>query len=158
MNVLKSLVYKCQSFHLDVSRILHIKKWQLGVPWWPSRLRIWCCHCYGSGSCYGADYVPGPRNSESHRHAPLPPPPPEMAIKLFVQNFKLSLQTTAGRMKSGYQKQLPNFWLSEYSSVCGKKDHPILPKYGHGLVSFEPCETLKYLCWGYIKFFIWLLI
>ena len=21
------------------------------VPWWPSRLRVWCCHCCGLGHC-----------------------------------------------------------------------------------------------------------
>ena len=25
------------------------KKVTAGVPWWPSGLRIWCCHCCGSG-------------------------------------------------------------------------------------------------------------
>ena len=31
-----------------------------GVSPWLSRLRIWSCHCYGSGYCCGMDSVPGP--------------------------------------------------------------------------------------------------
>ena len=30
-----------------------IKRKELGVPWWPSRLRIQCCHCCVSGCCCG---------------------------------------------------------------------------------------------------------
>ena len=44
-------------------RLTHLKTKQnkksktLGVPWWPSRLKIWFCHCCGSGS------IPGPGTS-----------------------------------------------------------------------------------------------
>ena len=31
----------------------------LGVPWWLSGLRIWCCYCCGSGCCCGRDSIPG---------------------------------------------------------------------------------------------------
>ena len=26
-----------------------LQKWETEIPWWLSRLRIWCCHCCGSG-------------------------------------------------------------------------------------------------------------
>ena len=32
----------------------------LGVPWWPSKLRIQHCHCRGSGHCCGPGSIPGP--------------------------------------------------------------------------------------------------
>ena len=32
-----------------------------GVPWWLSGLRIWQCHCYGSGHCCGRGLISGPR-------------------------------------------------------------------------------------------------
>ena len=32
----------------------------IGVPWWLSRLRIWHCHCYGSGCCCGTGSIPDP--------------------------------------------------------------------------------------------------
>ena len=32
--------------------LLH-ENYFLGVPWWLSVLRIWCCHCCGSGYFYG---------------------------------------------------------------------------------------------------------
>ena len=31
------------------------------VPWWLSGLRIWHCHCSGSGYCCDAGLIPGPR-------------------------------------------------------------------------------------------------
>ena len=34
----------------------------VGVPWWPSGLRTWCCYCCGSGKCRGASSTPGPWN------------------------------------------------------------------------------------------------
>ena len=30
-----------------------------GVPWWPSGLRIWYCHCCDSGQCCGVGSIPG---------------------------------------------------------------------------------------------------
>lgn len=42
-------------------KILMFKKGSSGVPWWPSRLRIWH-HCYGSG------LIPGPGTSAGLRH------------------------------------------------------------------------------------------
>ena len=35
-----------------------LRKLSDGVPWWLSRLRIWC-HCYGSVDCCGAGLLPG---------------------------------------------------------------------------------------------------
>ena len=32
----------------------------IGVPWWLSALRIWHCHCCGSGYSCGAGSIPGP--------------------------------------------------------------------------------------------------
>lgn len=31
---------------------------KLGVPLWFSGLWIWCCHCCGSGHCYGTGSLP----------------------------------------------------------------------------------------------------
>ena len=28
------------------------------VPWWLSRLRIWCCPCCGSGYCWAVGWIP----------------------------------------------------------------------------------------------------
>ena len=39
----------------------------MGVPWWCSRLRIWCCHCYGLGCGCGASLIPGQGTSTCHR-------------------------------------------------------------------------------------------
>ena len=39
------------------------KRWCLGVPWWLSRLRIWCCHCSSSGHCCGGAWTLGPGTS-----------------------------------------------------------------------------------------------
>ena len=36
---------------------------QFGVPWWPGRLRTWCCCCCGSGYCGGAGSIPDPGTS-----------------------------------------------------------------------------------------------
>ena len=38
----------------------------LGVPWWPSRLRTWQCHCCGLGRCCGVDSIPCPETSAHH--------------------------------------------------------------------------------------------
>ena len=38
-----------------------------GVPLWLSGLRIWCCHCCGSGYCSGTGSVPGLRTSACRR-------------------------------------------------------------------------------------------
>ena len=45
-----------------------IKKDHVGVPWWLSGLRIWCCHYSGSGHCYGAGLMPGSGTSPCYRH------------------------------------------------------------------------------------------
>ena len=37
-----------------------------GVPLGHSRLRIWCCHCRGSGCCCGMGSIPGPGTSTCH--------------------------------------------------------------------------------------------
>ena len=41
---------------------------QIGVPWWLSRLRIYCCHCYGLGHCYGMSLIPVLGNSACCGH------------------------------------------------------------------------------------------
>ena len=47
------------------------KKWnknkELGVPWWPSRLRFWCCHCCGSGHYRDSGLIPDLGTSECFR-------------------------------------------------------------------------------------------
>ena len=35
------------------------QNWIEGVPWWPSRLRIWCCHWCGSHHPCGSGLIPG---------------------------------------------------------------------------------------------------
>ena len=42
--------------------IILLKKWNLGVHLWCSKLRIRCCHWRGSGHCCGADFDPWPEN------------------------------------------------------------------------------------------------
>ena len=39
-----------------------------GVPWWHRRLRIWSCHCSGSGHCCGTGLISGPGNSICCKH------------------------------------------------------------------------------------------
>ena len=34
---------------------------EVGVPWWPSGLRIWHCHCFGSGHCLWHGFDSWPR-------------------------------------------------------------------------------------------------
>ena len=34
-----------------------------GIPWWCSGLKIWCCHCCGSGHSSSAGLIPGPGTS-----------------------------------------------------------------------------------------------
>ena len=46
-----------------------MSKWAEGVLWWPNRLRIQCCHCCGSGHCYGACLTPCPGTPTCHRHS-----------------------------------------------------------------------------------------
>ena len=38
------------------------------IPWWPSGLRIWHCHCCGLGHCYGTSSIPGPGTSTFYRN------------------------------------------------------------------------------------------
>ena len=47
--------------------LLAISKAYSGVPWWLSALRIWHCHCYGSGHYCGSGSIPGP--GICHRHS-----------------------------------------------------------------------------------------
>lgn len=47
-----------------------VHKWLLlchGSFLWLGWLRIPCCHCYGSGHCYGADSIPGLETSTCQR-------------------------------------------------------------------------------------------
>ena len=37
----------------------HLNKMSLRVPLWLSSLRMWRCHCSGSGHCCGTDSIPG---------------------------------------------------------------------------------------------------
>ena len=37
----------------DLTANFHFRRITLGVPWWCSGLRIWCCHCYGAGPALG---------------------------------------------------------------------------------------------------------
>ena len=41
----------------------------LGVPWRLFGLRIWHCHCCGSGYCRGAGWICGPGTSTCHSHS-----------------------------------------------------------------------------------------
>ena len=43
-----------------------LEKWPIGVSWQLSKLRIWCCHCRGSGYCYSSGSIPGLGNSACH--------------------------------------------------------------------------------------------
>ena len=53
----------------------------LGVPWWPSGLRIWSCHCSGSGHLGAVHSIPGPEaspccgssqeNNSNYNHGPV---------------------------------------------------------------------------------------
>ena len=43
--------------------IVHLR---MGVPLWYSGLRIRCCHCSGSGCCWGWGLIPGPGTSTCH--------------------------------------------------------------------------------------------
>ena len=38
-----------------------------GVLWWLRRIRIPCCHCYGSGHCCGAGLILGPGPFTCHK-------------------------------------------------------------------------------------------
>ena len=38
------------------------------VPLWRSKLRIWHCHCSGSGQCCGVGSIPGLGTSTYSRH------------------------------------------------------------------------------------------
>ena len=39
------------------------------VPWWCSGLRIWCCHCCGSGLCCGTASIPGLETLACHGYS-----------------------------------------------------------------------------------------
>ena len=52
--------------HQKVRRY-RVKKCLQGVPWWLSVLRVWHCHCCGSGHCCGESWIPGPGTSSCHR-------------------------------------------------------------------------------------------
>ena len=39
--------------------LVKAQKFTVGVPWWYSGLRVWHCHCCGSGHCCGASSVFG---------------------------------------------------------------------------------------------------
>ena len=36
---------------------------RLGIPLWHKRLKMWHCHCSGSGCCCGEGLIPGPETS-----------------------------------------------------------------------------------------------
>ena len=40
------------------------------VPMWLSGLRIWCCHCSGSGHCFGAGPIPDLGTSACPKRGP----------------------------------------------------------------------------------------
>ena len=45
---------------------VNIKQFFVGILLQHGRLRIWYCHCRGSGCCCGAGSVPGPGTSICH--------------------------------------------------------------------------------------------
>lgn len=54
----------CHPIFLESQPSLHFKiNSTAGAPWWLNGLRIWCCHCCGSGGCYGGGSIPGPGTS-----------------------------------------------------------------------------------------------
>ena len=64
-------------------------KFSVGVPWWLSGLRIWHCHCCGSGYCCGSGSVPGLGISAGCGYSP--PPTPEIhcsEISVLLLSFK----------------------------------------------------------------------
>ena len=40
----------------------------LGVRWWLKRLKIWFCHCSGSGHCCGVYLIPGHKHSQKKKN------------------------------------------------------------------------------------------
>ena len=46
--------------------VIPINQHSVGVPWWLSRLGIWCCHSWGLGHCCGANSVLGLGTSACH--------------------------------------------------------------------------------------------
>ena len=44
---------------------MRIRMQQGEIPWWPSRLRAWHCHCCGSGYCCGFGSTPGQTNENA---------------------------------------------------------------------------------------------
>ena len=53
-----------------INRTVCKKKVKFGFLLWFSRLRIWCCHCSGSGHCRGANLIPGLGTFTCHRCSP----------------------------------------------------------------------------------------
>ena len=51
----------------DIIYIWNLKKNDIGVLLWLSTLRIWCCHCSGSGHCCDICFIFGPGASAYHR-------------------------------------------------------------------------------------------
>ena len=55
-----------------------------GVPWWLSRLRIWCCHCCASGYRCGMGLISGLGSSACHVCSP-----PKNPNVLYLQALKI---------------------------------------------------------------------
>ena len=56
----------CPSFSMAKSRFL---KSAGGVSWWPSGLRIWCCHCGCSGHCCGLVSIPADQKKKKKKRS-----------------------------------------------------------------------------------------
>ena len=58
------------------------KKTLLGVPWWLSGIRTWCCNCSSSGHPCGTGAITGPGTSTCF----------ERGQKIFLKNDPVVLQ------------------------------------------------------------------
>ena len=56
-----------QHIQRRVSKSCYRNGMRVGVPWWPSRLRIQHCHCCGLGCCSGTGLIPDPGTSSCCR-------------------------------------------------------------------------------------------
>ena len=72
-------VVRMHAFYNEKREIIYqhvlTKKKQVRVLSWLWGLRVWCCHCCGSGYSYGMDSIPGPGNSCMPWTLPITPLP-----------------------------------------------------------------------------------
>ena len=99
-------VYLKLTWHCK-STILQLKNSYIYAPWWLSGLRMWWCHCCGSG------LIPGPGISACHRHSPNKYIQIHMHI-IFLKNLSMANFIS-----------LITFWLhSQHAEVPGPGSNP----------------------------------